>query len=86
MKESWFTESQIVSVLKQVNPGAKVEDVWWECGISYAAKCNWKSKHGDIDIEVSDLRCVRELEEENVRLKTMFAHLSFIHEATKDLI
>ena len=54
MKKSRFTESQIVGVLKQVDAGAKVEDVCREHGISSATYYNWKSKYGGM--EASDLR------------------------------
>ena len=67
MKKSRFTESQIVGVLKQVDAGAKVEDVCREHGISSATYYNWKSKYGGM--EASDLRRMKNLEEEKVRLK-----------------
>ena len=54
MKKSRFTESQIVGVLKQVDAGAKVEDVCRGHGISSATYYNWKSKYGGM--EASDLR------------------------------
>lgn len=49
MKKSRFTESQIVGVLKQVDAGAKVEDVCREHGISSATYYNWKSKYGGME-------------------------------------
>lgn len=49
MKKSRFTESQNVAVLKQVDAGAKVEDVWWEHGISSATYYNWKSRYGGME-------------------------------------
>ena len=84
MKKSRFTESQIVGVLKQVDTDSKVEDVCREHGISSATHYNWKSKYGGM--EASDLRLMKDLEEENARLKRMFADLSLSREATKDLI
>lgn len=84
MKKSRFTESQIVGVLKQVDAGSKVEDVCREYGISSATYYNWKAKYGGM--EASDLRRKKDLEEENARLKRIFADLSLTHEATKDLI
>ncbi|MDA8962007.1 IS3 family transposase [Congregibacter sp.] len=84
MKKSRFTESQIVGVLKQVDAGHKVDDVCREHGISSATYYNWKSKYGGM--EASELRRMKGLEDENARLKRMYADLSLTHEATKDLI
>lgn len=70
-------------MLKQVDAGAQVEDVCREHGISSAIYYNWKSKYGGM--EASDLRRMKDLEEENARLKQMFADLSLTHEATKEL-
>tara|TARA_B100000676_G_C17313175_1_gene452953 strand:+ start:214 stop:465 length:252 start_codon:yes stop_codon:yes gene_type:complete len=77
MKKSRFTESQIVGELKQVNAGSKIEGVCREHGISSSTYYNWKSKYGGM--EASDLRRIRELEEENARLKRMFADLRLTH-------
>ena len=71
-------------MLKQVDTGAKVEDVCHEHGISSAAYYNWRSKYEGM--EASDLRRMKDLEEENARLKRMFADLSLTHEATEELI
>ena len=84
MKKSRFTESQIVEVLKQVEAGQRVEDVCREHGISPATYYNWKSKYGGM--EASELKRIKALEDENARLKRMFADLSLTHEATKALI
>ena len=71
-------------MLKQVDAGSKVEDVCREHGISSATYYNWKSKYGGM--EAFDLRRIKDLQEENARLKRMFADLSLTYEATKDLI
>jgi len=84
MKKSRFTQRQIIGVLKQVDAGQKVEDVCREHGISTASYYNWKSRYGGM--EASDVRRLKELEEENMRLKRIYAELSLTHEATKDLI
>lgn len=84
MKKSRFTESQIVSILKQADSGMKVEQLCREHGISSATYYNWKSKHGGM--EASDVKRLKELEDENARLKRMYADLSLTHEATKELI
>jgi putative transposase len=67
MRKSRFTESQIVAVLKQVEGGRTVKDVCREHGISENTYYNWKSKYGGM--EVSDIRKMKELIEENRQLK-----------------
>ena len=85
MKKSRLTESQIVGVLKQVDAGSKAEDVCREHGISSATYYyNWKSQYSGM--EASDLRRMKDVEEENAGLKRMFAELSLTHEATRDPI
>lgn len=84
MKKSKFTESQIVAILKQADSGIKVEQLCRQNGISSATYYNWKSKYGGM--EASDVKRLKELEEENSRLKKMYANLSLEHEAVKDLI
>jgi putative transposase len=82
MKKSRFTETQIVSILKQQESGVKVADICREHGISDQTFYKWKAKYGGMDS--SELKRVKELEEENARLKKMYANLSLIHEALKD--
>jgi putative transposase len=84
MKKSRFTESQIVSILKEADAGMKVEQICRKHSISNATYYNWKSKYGGM--EASDVKRLKELEDENHRLKKMFADLSLEHEAVKDLI
>ncbi len=84
MKKSRFTETQIVSILKEVEVGLKVEQVCRNHGISSATYYNWKSKYGGM--EASDVKRLKALEEENSRLKKMYANLSLEHEAVKELI
>ncbi len=84
MKKSRFTETQIVSILKEVEAGLKVEQVCRNHGISSATYYNWKSKYGGM--EASDVKRLKALEEENSRLKEMYANLSLEHEAVKELI
>ena len=84
MKKSRFTETQIVSILKEVEAGLKVEQVCRNHGISSATYYNWKSKYGGM--EASDVKRLKALEEENSRLKKMYANLSLEHEAVKELI
>jgi len=84
MKKTRFTESQIVSILKEADSGIKVEQLCRQYGMSSATYYNWKSKYGGM--EASDVKRLKELEEENNRLKKMYANLSLEHEAVKDLI
>jgi putative transposase len=83
MKKTRFTETQIVSILKEVDVGFKVEDICRKHGISNATYYNWKSKYGGM--EASDVKKMRELQEENDKLKKMFADLSLENAALKDL-
>ncbi len=84
MKQNRFTESQIVSILKQQEAGSKVMDICREHGISDATFYNWKAKYGGM--APSQLKRLRELEEENARLKRMYADLSLVHHALKDAV
>ncbi len=84
MKKTRFTESQIVSILKEADSGIKVDQLCRQYGMSPATYYNWKSKYGGM--EASDVKRLKELEEENNRLKKMYANLSLEHEAVKDLI
>jgi putative transposase len=84
MKQNRFTESQIVSILKQQEAGAKVMDICREHGISDATFYNWKAKYGGM--ATSQLKRLKELEEENARLKRMYADLSLVHHALKDAV
>ena len=84
MKKTRYTESQIIKVLNEVEGGRKIKDVCWEYGISDATYYNWKSKYGGMT--ASDIRKLKDLEDENRRLKRMYADLSLQHEALKDVI
>lgn len=84
MKKSRFTETQIVSILKQYDQGANANDVCREHGISTATLYNWKSKYGGL--EASQLKLIKELQEENSKLKRMYADVSIQRDALKELI
>ena len=84
MRKSKFTESQIVRMLKEVEGGRTVVEVCREHGISDATYYNWKAKYGGM--EVSDIKWLKELEEENQQLKRMFADISLKHEVLKDIV
>ena len=84
MKKSRYTESQIIGVLKEVDAGRIVEEVCRQHGISSATYYNWKSKYGGM--EASDVKRLKELEEENAKLKKMFADVSLENNAFKELV
>src|SRR5438034_3170701 len=71
MKKSRYKEEQIIAVLKEVDAGAKLQDVVRRLGISEQTYYRWKAKFGGM--EVSDAKKLRALEDENRRLKTMVA-------------
>ena len=84
MCKSKFSESRIVQTLKQVEGGRQVKDVCRELGISDATYYVWKSKYGGM--EASDVRRLRELEDENAKLKRMYADLALEVTVLKDVI
>lgn len=84
MKKTRFTESQIVAILKQNEAGVSVKDLAREHGISEPTFYNWKAKYGGMD--ASQLKRVKELEEENSKLKRMYAEVSMINDALKQVI
>jgi putative transposase len=84
MKSSRFTETQIVSILKEADVGAKVNDICRRHGISDATYYNWKSKFGGL--QASDLKRLKEIERELSQYKRMYAELAHENFALKDLI
>jgi len=84
MKKSKFSESQIVNILKEAEAGVSLDDLTRQHGFSKASYYKWKAKYSGMSI--SELKRLKELEEENRRLKQMYANLSLEHEALKDII
>ena len=84
MLKSTFGEHQIIAILKAVEAGRTVKDVCREHEISDATYYQWKSKYGGM--EAADIKRLRELEEENRRLKQMYAELSLEHRILKDVL
>lgn len=84
MRKSRFSEHQIIAILKEVEQGRAVKDVCRERSVSEATYYQWKSKYGGM--EASDIKRPRELEDENRRLKQMYADLSLENRALKDVI
>ena len=84
MKKSNFTESQIVGIIKQHDQGLKVAEICRQNGVSSATFFNWKKKYGGM--QASDVKRLRELEEENRKLKQMYADLALDNRILKDVI
>ena len=83
MKRARFTEEQIIAVLREHEAGAKTSDLARKHGISEATFYNWKAKYGGM--ELSDVKKMKSLEEENARLKKMYADLAIDNQILKDL-
>ena len=84
MKRARFSEEQIIAVLKEAEAGAKVTELCRLHGISDATFYTWRSKYGGL--EVSEMRRLRQLEEENRRLKVIVADQALDIRALKDVL
>jgi Transposase. len=84
MKKTRYTEELIAFALKQAETATRVEEVCGKMSISEATFCNWKKKFGGMG--VTELRRLRQLEEENLRLKRLVADLSLDKEMLQDVI
>lgn len=84
MKKSRFTDSQIIAVLKQAQAGTPVPELCREHGISSATFYKWRSKFGGM--EVSMVGRMKELEEENRRLKKMYADAQLSADLLKEAL
>lgn len=84
MKKSKHTEAQIIGAVKQLEAGRSAKEVARELGVTDQTLYNWKAKYSGL--EVSDAQRLRELEDENRRLKTMVADLSLDKEALKAVV
>lgn len=84
MKKSRFTEAQIVSMLQQYDSGMKVTDICRDKGITTATFYSWTRKYAGMDAQ--QLKELKSLQEENHRLKQMYADLSLDHRILKDII
>lgn len=84
MKRTKFTETQIVKAIHEHEAGRDAKDICRELSISTAAFYKWRQRYGGMD--ASELKRIKELEEENSRLKRMYANLSLVHEALKDAV
>lgn len=84
MKKSRFSEQQIAFILKQAEDGTTVEEVCRKAGISIQTYDRWRSKYGGL--MPSEMKRLKQLEEENVRLKRLVANLSLDKEMLQDVI
>lgn len=84
MKKSRFTDSQIIAVLKQAEAGTSMPELCREHGISSATFYKWRSKFGGM--EVSMVARMKELEEENRRLKKMYADAQLSADLLKEAL
>src|SRR5471030_2460327 len=84
MRKIRFTEHQIIAVLKSVEAGRTVKDVCREAAISEASYYNWKAKYGGM--EAADIKKIKDLEDENRRLKKLVADLSLDKEMLQEVL
>ncbi len=84
MRKSRFSEEQIIRVLQEVESGRLVKEVCRESGISEGTYYRWKSKYGGMD--VNDARRLKELEQENRRLKSALAEVMLDKQALKEAL
>jgi putative transposase len=84
MKRARFSEEQIISILKEAEAGGKVTELCRRHGSSDATFYTWRSKYGGL--EISEMRRLRQLEEENRRLKSIVADQALDIRALKDVL
>jgi len=84
MRQSRFTDSQILAFIKQNEEGAKVPDLCREHGFSSAQFYKWRSKYGGMDASL--MKRLKELEGENRRLKKMYAEEKLKADIREDVI
>lgn len=84
MKKSKFSPSQIANILKEFDNGKKVEEIAREYGVSRASFYKWRERYGGMS--ASELKRIKELEEENAKLKRMYANLALDLEAARYII
>ncbi len=84
MKKSQFNHTQIANILKEFEQGKSVEEISRQYGVSKASFYKWRQRYGGM--EATELKRVKELEEENARLKRMYANLAMELDVAKYII
>ncbi|BET64474.1 transposase [Yersinia pseudotuberculosis] len=79
-----FSDEQIINILREAEAGVSARELCRKHAISEASYYNWKAKYGGM--EASDIKKIKDLEDENRRLKQMFANLNLECRALKDVI
>ena len=84
MKKSKFSAEQIARILKEFDQGKTAESISREYGISRQAFYKWRERYGGL--EATELKRIKQLEEENAKLKRMYANLALDYETAKYII
>jgi putative transposase len=84
MKKSRFTEEQIIYALRLADSGTAVVDVCRQIGVSEATFYTWKKKYADLG--VSELRRLKQIEDENVRLRRIVADLTLDKQILQEVV
>lgn len=84
MRKSKFSPQQIAKILKEFDNGKSVEEISREYGVSISAFYKWRSRYAGMSGK--ELRRIKELEEENHKLKQMYANLALDHQMAKEII
>lgn len=84
MRKSQFSHTQIANILKEFEQGKSAEEIHREYGVSKATFYKWRERYGGM--EASELNRIKELEEENARLKRMYANLAMELDTAKYII
>jgi putative transposase len=84
MKNSIITEAQIVKAIKEYDGGRELNDIFRELGIHKSTFYNWRKKYAGMDSQ--ELKRLKELEEENRKLKHMYAELALDNKMLKDVL
>ena len=84
MKKKKFSEAKIIEILKAGEAGLPVADISRQYGVGQSTYYKWKAKYAGMT--VADLKCLKALEKENLRLKQMYATLSMDHELLREVL
>lgn len=84
MKKSTFSSAQIAGILKEFDNGKSADEITRDYGVSRACLYKWRQRYGGM--EASELKRIKELEEENTRLKRMYANLAMELDVAKYLL